>query len=103
MAELAESNMRKIWVFLLATLACAVGAIWTMSQIGQSGSNTGMRISCELLETAETSKIFTKEQRKDVVERVQRKLESYSGNGDKKAAEWIGQQLHAGCPILMGR
>ena len=95
--------MRKIWVFLLAVLAFAVGAFWTMSRIGQSDSRTAMRIACELLNTAETSKTLTKEQRGEVVERVQRKLQSYSGNGDKKAAEWIGQHLTAGCPIILGR
>jgi hypothetical protein len=95
--------MRKRWVFLLAVLALAVGASWSLERIGRSGSNTTMRIACELLETADTSRILTKEQRNDVVERVQRKLESYSGDGDKKAAEWIGQQFGAGCPILLAK
>jgi hypothetical protein len=95
--------MRKRWVFLLAALAFAVGASWSLVRIGRAGSNTTMRIACELLETADTSSILTREQRNDVVERVQRKLQSYSGDGDKKAAEWIGQQFRAGCPILLGR
>ena len=93
--------MRKRWVVLLTVLAFAVAAYWTMGQIGGSMSRTGLHIACELLDTAEASKILTKEQRNEVIERVQKRMRKYSGDSELKPAEWLGAQLKASCPILL--
>jgi hypothetical protein len=93
--------MRKIWVFLLAAAAFAVGAVGAMGFIGYSGSLTGMRIACELLDTAEAKNIFTRQQRTDVVERVEQTMRKYSPS-DKAGAESFGQMMK-GCPIQQRR
>ena len=94
--------MRKIWVFLLAAIALILGAGGTLVYGGISGSFGGIRIACEVLDTAESSDTFDKTQRADVVERVVRQMRKSAPGTDPKAVEMIGQ-LKTGCPNLTGQ
>ena len=76
-----------------------MGVFWTMGQFGHSVSKTSIRIGCEVLETAEASKLLDRRQRNDVVERVQLLLTTHTDNPDKNTVALIGQQLKPGCLI----
>jgi hypothetical protein len=92
--------MRKIWVFLLAAVALVVGGFGAMLYGGIAGSFGGIRIACELLETAERAAILDKAQRADVVERVLQTMRKGAGT-DAKAVELL-EQMKTGCPALPG-
>jgi hypothetical protein len=92
--------MRKIWVFLLAAVALVVGGFGALVYGGFSGSFAGIRIGCELLETAEGSSILDKTQRADVVERVLQAMRKGAGT-DSKAVQLL-EEMKTGCPKLTG-
>jgi len=94
--------MRRIWVLLLAVVAYAMGAFGTMAYLGGNYSVTGMRIGCELLDRAEALGLLTKQQRANVVERVQKDIQRTSKTGDAETVSFIGK-FKNGCPTSTGR
>jgi hypothetical protein len=91
--------MRKIWVFLLATIAAAVGAFGGLAYTGAKGSLASFRIGCELLNTAEGASVLDKGQRADVVDRVIREMQKTASSGELQGVDLV-EQLKTGCPNL---
>jgi hypothetical protein len=91
--------MRKLWVFLLAMPALALGGFVAIAYQGAVGSLASLRIACELLNTAERAGFLTRAQRADVVERSIREMRKASSTGDEKLVEMM-EQFKAGCPAL---
>jgi len=92
--------MRKTWVFLLAALAFGAGVFGTWRYLAVKDGRTGFRIACELLSRAETSRLLTRQQRADVVERLQRRVFGFSSAIDADIERLMGQ-LKGGCPVLL--
>jgi hypothetical protein len=91
--------MRKLWVFLLAIPALALGAFLALAYQGAVGSLASIRIACELLNTAERAGLMTRAQRADVVERTLMEMRKTAPDTDPKALG-IMEQLKTGCPTL---
>ena len=96
--------MRKIWVFLLAAIALVLGGFGTFVYGGISGSFAGIRIACEVLDTAEGSGILDKTQRADVVERFVQQMRKSKSSPDAQSLKTLElfEQMKTGCPKLSG-
>lgn len=92
--------MRKIWVLLLAAVALVVGGFGATVYGSIAGGLGGIRIACELLETAEKAAMLDKAQRADVVERVLQTMRQSAGT-DAKGVQFL-EQMKTGCPTLSG-
>src|SRR5262245_41291330 len=91
--------MRKIWVFLLATMTFVVGGVGGLAYSGVKGSFASFRIACELLNTAEGTGALDKGQRADVVDRIARDMRQSSSKGEPQGIDLV-EQLKTGCPKL---
>jgi hypothetical protein len=89
--------MRKVWVFLLATVAFAIGAFVAVAYSGAKGSLASLRIACELLNTAEGTGMLDRAQRADVVDRAIREMHKSSAQPDTQITDFVGQ-FKTGCP-----
>ena len=94
-----EDHVRKFWVFLLAAIAFASGAIATLAYSGAAGSFASFRIACELLNSAQAAGMLEKAQRADVVDRVIGEMRKSGSDPNPRGVELVGQ-LKMGCPNL---
>jgi hypothetical protein len=94
--------MRKIWVIILSVVAFALGAFGTLAYTGANDTVAGMQIACELLDKAEASQVLTKQQRVDVIERVQHNIQQSSPGKDPNSGSFLSK-FKSGCPVARGR
>ena len=73
--KLVEDQMRRLWVFLLATIAFSAGAFVGIAYSGGTGSFASFRVACELLNSAEAAGMLGRAQRADLVDRVVREMQ----------------------------
>jgi hypothetical protein len=91
--------MRRLWVFLLGTIAFSAGAFVGIAYSGGTGSFASFRVACELLNSAEGAGMLDRAQRVDVVDRVVWEMRKSVSGVDPRGIEVVGQ-LKTGCPSL---
>lgn len=89
--------MSKIWVFVLSAISFCAGAFCALAYQGAKLSMEGMRAGCELLETAEATKLMTKQQRADVVDHTFARINGSSPPNDMSR---VTGPMKYNCPAL---
>jgi hypothetical protein len=92
--------MRKLWIMIFSVLAFGLGAFVAIAYKGATSSLAGIHVLCDLLNTAESAGLLSKEQRADVVARTARQFEREAADDFDQDAVRFLDEFETGCPKM---